>query len=440
VLDRAEPSGARRLTVSNPAEGTSAAELQARFSTSDEITDALADEARGMVGVPLRLEQWNTEAARDNIRHYALGIGDLNPLWLDADYGLQSVHGTTLAPPTFLYSVYCGLAPGLGGLPALLTGAHWRFFDWVRLGDELRAAATIDDVEVVENRRSEKRIVQHGRLEYFRVRGSGPEVKVAECRQQVVRTPGPGRTGALKHAPRPPHRYSDEELDEIERAVLQVRPRGRYPRAWEDVRSGAALEQVVKGPYTRMTMVSYYAGAPGSPGYRAFDAWWRNRALAGENPEALPNTFPPEYFAGTGVTSMGHHDAEAAQTIGMPGVYDNGNQRIGLMATVLTNWIGDAGAISEYEHEILRPVTLGDTLYIDGTVVSKEPAASTEGEVTGCDPAAFGRVDIRLQARNQLDEVVSVGGARVLLPRRESSDTVDAPEHGANHLHDGVEP
>src|SRR5713226_3326042 len=108
----------------------SISQLSARFSVTSAITDDMVEEARSLVGVPLRVEQWNTEASRDNIRHYALGLGDLNPLWHDEAYGRKTIHRTNLAPPTFLYSVYCGLAPGLGGLPVLLTGAKWRFFAW----------------------------------------------------------------------------------------------------------------------------------------------------------------------------------------------------------------------------------------------------------------------------------------------------------------------
>ena len=44
--------------------------------------DALA-EARAMIGKEFRIEQWNYEASRDVIRHYAWGIGDDNPLWCD---------------------------------------------------------------------------------------------------------------------------------------------------------------------------------------------------------------------------------------------------------------------------------------------------------------------------------------------------------------------
>ena len=46
--------------------------------------DALAT-ARAMIGMPIRIEQWNYEASRDSIRHYAWGLGDDNPLYSDPE-------------------------------------------------------------------------------------------------------------------------------------------------------------------------------------------------------------------------------------------------------------------------------------------------------------------------------------------------------------------
>ena len=79
----------------------------------EEIDDDVLAEARSWVGRPLRVEFGNTEASIDNICWYALGLGDLNPLWSDTHYGERSVVAKNIAPPTFLYSVY--YAPILPG-------------------------------------------------------------------------------------------------------------------------------------------------------------------------------------------------------------------------------------------------------------------------------------------------------------------------------------
>ena len=57
---------------------------QRRFAV---ITDEAVEQLRRLIGVPIvdTVEPWCYEATRDNIRHYAHGIGDDNPLWCDPD-------------------------------------------------------------------------------------------------------------------------------------------------------------------------------------------------------------------------------------------------------------------------------------------------------------------------------------------------------------------
>ena len=249
----------------------------ATFADTSAVDEASLREALEYVGVPLRLEQWNTEASADAIRHYAMGIGDPNPLWQDESYARDSAQGVIVAPPTFLYSVYVGFAPGLPGLPAYLRRVDWRFLDWVRRGDQLRTSVSLRDAALVENKHGAKRIHQYPRTEYSRTTAAGTSTLIASSDDTVVRPPGPGHPGALAYEPRPEHGYSEAELADIERAVLAVRRRGPQPRYWEDVEAGDQVDRIVKGPYTRMTMLCYHMGAAGAPNYRAFDIWWRNR-------------------------------------------------------------------------------------------------------------------------------------------------------------------
>ena len=60
-----------------------------------KITDQGMDALRARIGVKIEntLEPWCHEATRDNIRHYAHGIGDDNPLWSDPDYARGTRYG-----------------------------------------------------------------------------------------------------------------------------------------------------------------------------------------------------------------------------------------------------------------------------------------------------------------------------------------------------------
>ena len=77
------------------------------------ITDEALDSLRKLIDVPIEdtLEPWCYEATRDNIRHYAHGIGDDNPLWCDP--GVRS--------PSAVRQDYC---PAVVRLPAE-SGLEW---------------------------------------------------------------------------------------------------------------------------------------------------------------------------------------------------------------------------------------------------------------------------------------------------------------------------
>ena len=78
------------------------AEPQQRFSL---ISDKSLADLRKLIGVPIEdsLEPWCYEATRDNIRHWAHGIGDDNPLWCDPAYAAKTDGTRVQAPPSFIF-------------------------------------------------------------------------------------------------------------------------------------------------------------------------------------------------------------------------------------------------------------------------------------------------------------------------------------------------
>ena len=107
--------------------------------------DALAA-LRARLGQPVRRpEPYIETATRDAIRHWAHGIGDRNPFWLDAG----------IAPPTILFAmdrIVSGYVGGLPGVHAMWAGADWRWHRPVRRNDEISTEAWLQDL--VELRRS----------------------------------------------------------------------------------------------------------------------------------------------------------------------------------------------------------------------------------------------------------------------------------------------
>src|SRR5947209_8362605 len=102
------------------------------------------EEARRMLGQEFRIEQWNHEASRDVIRHYAWGVGDDNPLFCDPDYAARTRHRTIVAPPTFLYGVFDAVvAPGLPDIQWYYSGTDWTFHRPVRRNEAIVARAKL---------------------------------------------------------------------------------------------------------------------------------------------------------------------------------------------------------------------------------------------------------------------------------------------------------
>src|SRR3972149_6988596 len=107
-----------------------------------KVTDDAGPALRGRIGDVAEDEPYIRVASRDAIRHFAEGIGDANPLWLDEAYARRTPWGTLLAPPTFLFAasrVLSGYVGGLPGIHAMFAGAHFRWQRAIRAGEEIRS-------------------------------------------------------------------------------------------------------------------------------------------------------------------------------------------------------------------------------------------------------------------------------------------------------------
>jgi acyl dehydratase len=369
------------------------------------ITEAELKEARGYIGSELTFESWNVQASRDSIRHYCYGIGDDNPLWCDTTYGPTSSVGTTIAPPTFLYTVAdTTCSPGLGGLQPIYAGARWEFYEPAKLDDMLSYEAHCADARLVRGRIGGNMLLQTADITYHR----GQHHPIARVRADTWRV-ALGADG-LSYQPKPRYTPTEEDWEKIEQGVKAERLRGAEPFFFQDVRVGDRLTPVVKGPIDQITMTAYYAGQIGSPGYKACELRWRNWLAARDDPGRLPNHVDKSYFAQRVLPSLGHQDDAAARQIGMPAAYDNGPMRIGWLSHLVTNWCGDNGWLSTLDVRLRRPNILGDVTWCHGTVVHTEPG-----------PNGHGIVRIELNAVNQDGVRHAEGIAEVLLPTKAGS-------------------
>ena len=144
--------------------------------TFPKITEQGLDELRQRIGVQIGVtaEPWCYEATRDNIRHYAHGIGDDNPLWCAPEYAAKTKFGDVIALPSFLFStsrIVSGYVGGLPGVHAMWSGADWTWHKAVRRNDAISTEAHLKDIIEHETRFAGRAVQQIYHVDFFNQQG-----------------------------------------------------------------------------------------------------------------------------------------------------------------------------------------------------------------------------------------------------------------------------
>ena len=109
------------------------------------------------------------------------------------------------------------------------------------------------------------------------------------------------------------------------------------------------------------------------------------------------------YAGASGDFNIIHWNERVATAVGLPNVIAHGMFTMAEAARVITDWVGDPGAVEEYGVRFSRPVPVPDDDKGADLVVS--------GEVT--EKLGDGRVAVVLTARSGEDKVLS--GARAVV-------------------------
>ena len=113
------------------------------------------------------------------------------------------------------------------------------------------------------------------------------------------------------------------------------------------------------------------------------------------------------YRQGSFVDPMKHIDPSLASQVGMPGAFDIGHQRVGWVAQMLTNWMGDNGTLVRLNTRVTRPNVFGDTTWCRSEVTGRRLEAGEH------------LVDLSVWTENQRGERTTEGTATIALPSRE---------------------
>lgn len=388
---------------------TDAGPGERRYAT---ITDDALASLRRLIGVPIAdtVEPWCYEATRDNIRHYAHGIGDDNPLWCDPAYAATTRYGTIAAPPSFVFAlnrILSGYVGGLPGIHAMWAGADLTWHRPILRGAEVRTHAYLKDLVEHDTRFAGRSIQQIYHVDFYdrddQLLCSGD----SWCFRTERDTAREAGTKYDATKARPPMRYTDQELERVFALYQAETIRGAEPRYGEDVTVGEQLPPMAKGPMTVTGFIAYAQGWGG--------LYIRANKLAYQQLRKHPGLGIPNAFGIPDVPERVHWENDLATDVGTPAAYDYGPERCSWLTHHLTNWMGDDGFLRRHESQIRHHNIVGDWLTITGAVTAKH--VDEDGRPV---------VEVEQEARNQHGELSARGSATIQLPSRGA-----APDDGA---------
>ena len=368
--------------------------------TEGKITEEALAKLRSRLGSYNRpsfygMGQYNEYATKDAIRHFAMGIGDSNPLWVDEEHARKSRYGGIIAPPTFLYSAYwtSGRTGGLPGVHGFHAGNDWIWYRPIYLGDRITLQEQFTGLEEKQGQFAGRTFVQSSVTTYRNQHG---EI-IADCKGWQFRAERRAARERGKYK-RGPYSYSPQELGAIEEAILHEEIRGATARFFEDVEVAEELPSVVKGPLSTGDIAAFEAGCIGGLAHGAALREFRRHPAWGYR--------DPRSGALEAVIRV-HAASDTAGEAGLPMAYDYGCQRMCWLGHPVTNWMGDDGFLKRLYGELRRFNYVGDTTWLRGRVSGKRVE---QGEHL---------VDLELWAENQVQEVTATGKAAVVLPSRQ---------------------
>src|ERR1700682_1432609 len=387
------------------------AEERVALMPQAELDERMLAAMREKIGANLRIDHSvnNDYASRIAIAKFAGGVGDINPLWTDAEYGKRSPFCAPVAPPSFVIGCFSGIQFGWPGLGSFHSESQLSFERPVYWGDAVEASCVYDGFDGPSPSSFAGRTVTDHFTNTYTTQLAGG---IATISWHVINfergSAARRRSGAERTRPALPHRWTAAQLAEIEARVLAERPRGAKPRFWEDVEVGDQLDIVTKGPIGLTDEIAFVAGG-GTPiprlkahaaalhDYQAHPAWsFRDPVTSAREP----------------IYSV-HYNLQAARAMSAEFQYDVGFQRPSWQTHHLTHWCGDSGWIKSCQAQYRKFVYLSDVIELTGEVTGKRVDADGEHVI-----------DVRTVARNQRDETVMPGSAVIALPTR---DGVDSP-------------
>lgn len=378
------------------------------------IKDEDIERARLLVGVDLAMgsREYIQTATTDNIRNFAHGCGNDNPLHCKPDYAAKTRWGDVIAPGMMAGVINAPMKgdpidPELKaqtkslfrGVHVFVSGSTWDWYRPIYPGDTLYSFGGEESLEVKPSAFAGRSVIQVRRD--VKVNQRGEVVGVYRILRILTERKTAAKKG--KYLDIKPATYTDADIEEIDRVYEAERVQGPEKRYWEDVNVGDRLGTMAKGPLTVTDVICFHAGGYGFVPYAPTVG-----RMAYKNRKRIAPFYIKNQYGVPDVAQRLHWDDQWAQAIGNPMAYDYGVMRENYFYHYLTDWCGDDGIVTHVHDEIRKFNYMGDTQIITGQVVAKR---EENGQFL---------VDVAAQFTNQRDEVTVKGTATIALPSRKA--------------------
>ena len=349
-------------------------------------------------------------ATTDNIRNFAHGTGDDNPLFCDPDYARGTRWGSMIAPGMMVGQIN---SPMLGdppseeikalrkslwkGVHVFVSGSQWNWYRPVFPGDTIYSYNGDETSEVKQSEFSGRSVISVRKDVKINQRGEVVAV------YRILRVLTERKTAAKKgkYSAIEPATYTDEDIAKIDEVYASEVVRGSELRNFEDVQVGDSLGKMAKGPLTVTDVIVYHAGGYGFVPYAPTVG-----RLAHKNRKRIPAFYVKNEYGVPDVAQRLHWDPLWAQAIGNPMAYDYGVMRESYLWHYLNDWAGDDGIITHVHDEIRKFNYMGDVQTITGEVTGKREEGGQN------------LVDVKVIFTNQRGDETVRATATIALPKK----------------------
>jgi acyl dehydratase len=368
------------------------------------------------VGKPLGGGRMKDAVHVNDIRRWAQGMQNPNPLHFDDAYAAESRYERIVAPQSFAVCTETshGAGPAIQGvIPGqhmIFGGDEWWFFGpRIDAGDQFTFDRMLFDYKVAETKFSGPTMFSRGDTSYINQRG---EVVCKQRSTSVRYLAENARTLGLFDE-QSDREWTDGELEALEKRKFDyfqtVHDLGHDKRLF--VKPGDTLPTRPIGPHTLMSFTtewrSYLMTVWGAVDWygetSTMAAGWLPEMSRDEEGARLDPSQADGLYKGP---SRGHVQPRYAQLIGMPRGYGYGASMGAWILDYLANWGGEWSFIRHSNMQYRSPALTGDATFLDGEVQ----------QVDHDDPSGQPVASVEVVMTNQDGAVMASGTAEIVLP------------------------